>query len=99
MKQYYECHITFLPPDGRDPIGNAIATKYLVLLEGWLYSHINGDPDLGKGLKSYATCQYNTRVPLPKIKERMSAVADKLRKGGCKVLRKKIEKIIYDERL
>lgn len=92
MKQYYECHITLL--------GDKAEIKRAVEKVRWIFSYIDGDPDLGEGVKCYATKHFN-------IKEPQASVADLLQDTSAqiewlttaKVLRKKIEMVLYDERL
>lgn len=89
-KQYYECHITMTGHGGLSQI---------VEQTGWKFSIIDGDIDLGDGVKCYATRQYNKRKPLAEILKEMNETAETIQKSTKgKILRKKIELIIYDER-
>jgi len=92
-KPYYECHITLE--------GNKNFAKQLVEDNGWKFSCIDGDPTLGDGVKCYATRHYNTREGELKVKNALHEVADNIAfQGGdlVKVIRKKIEHVIYDDR-
>jgi hypothetical protein len=66
---------------------------------GWTFSSIDGDPDLGRGVKCYATRQFNSKLEVNEVIFLLNHTADILIEYGCEVLRKKIELVIYDERL
>lgn len=88
MKTYYECHVTFLlPSDAPTP-----------LLTGWAFSSIDGDPVLGKGVKSYFTRQFRDSVSLEHVIWEVEVVAGVLREMGLKVLRTKVEHVVYDSK-
>jgi len=89
-KQYYECHITMT--------GNKENIKPLVEAHKWKFSAIDGDPTLGDGIKCYATRHFNTRVGELSVLNRLHEVADILKNYGINVIRRKIEKVIYDDR-
>jgi hypothetical protein len=92
MKPYYECHITM--EGDRDFIEKAVENVV------WTFSCIDGDPDLGPGVKCYATRQYNClRYELQDVIDWMESTAETLSQFGCKVLRKKVEKVLYDVRV
>lgn len=91
MKQYYECHITML--------GEPEAIKRSMKKSGWSFSQIDGDPDLGKGIKCYATRQFNTRTTVPSIIRELNDKAKFIGEvAGARILRKKVEMVVYDER-
>lgn len=94
MKQYYECHITMDPEDkSRHFMQDAVEST------GWSFSAIAGDPDLGPGLKCYATRQFNRKYELSDIIFELNAVAEKLNyTSGIRVLRRKIEIVVHDNR-
>lgn len=90
MKQYYECHITIK--------GDPCKIFSSIEKAGWKYSAIDGDPDLGKGVKCYATKQFNKRLSIDNIILKLKATADLIKElSGAKILRKKIELVIYDK--
>jgi len=91
VKPYYECHITML--------GDPVALKKLVLANSWKFSAIDGDPVMGEGVKCYATMFFNIRRPLRAVKADLNYVADCLREGGAEILRKKVEQVVYDDRM
>lgn len=93
-KEYYECHVTMKVEER-----HLLDVKYVVNIEGWTFSKIDGDIDLGVGVKCYATHQYSKRVELSDVKERMEEMAVLCAGQTAKILRKKIEVIIYDVRL
>lgn len=89
-KPYYECHITVLgTPESIQPNVESL---------GWTFSCINGDPDLGTEVKCYATRHYNCSKSLVVVKAEVLGTTGLLRDMGCKVLRSKIEKVLYDMR-
>ncbi len=87
MKPYYECHVTFRGPDPE--------------IEGWTFSRIEGDPDLGPGRKSYLTRHFRDSKPLPEViaeVEHVAAILDDDPTGIFEVLRTKVEHVCYDNR-
>lgn len=91
MKEYYECHITMK--------GNACQIEKAIKLYKWKFSSIEGDPDLGKGIKCYATKQFNMKFKKEFIIAVMKETAKEISEiSFAKILRKKIEVVIYDER-
>lgn len=90
MKDYYECHITM--------IGERHIIKPLVEARGWKFSCIDGDPVLGAGLKCYATMLYSKAKGEQWVKGQLLSVAKTLQACGAKVLRRKVELVIYDDR-
>lgn len=89
MKQYYECHITLRP---------RFHLAQDVLNLGWTFSQIDGDPDLGEGVKAYATKHFNTRKRVENVIAELTRTAFALREIGYYVLREKVELVIYDKR-
>lgn len=90
-KQYYECHVTM---EG-DP------KQLRPLVEGtkWKFSAIYDDIILGEGLKCYATMHYNARKTEEEVLTLLHDTADKLEAKGAKVIRRKVEKVFYDNRI
>lgn len=92
-KPHYESHITFL--------GNKHLIKTLVEGHKWKFSCIDGDPILGDGVKCYATKQFNLRKGELRIINELNEIANDITKrfgDDVKVIRKKIEKVVYDMR-
>lgn len=88
MKNYYECHVTFMAaPDSRPD-----------MVTGWIFSKIDGDPVLGKGVKSYLTRQFPTSTSLDAVISRTEEAAMVLRNTGYDVLRTKVELVVYDSK-
>ena len=104
MKPYYECHITIEPIKERDwrrdtdhkfdqPITEI---KAAVKAVKWKFSCIDGDPELGPGIKCYATMHYSFRKDEQWVKNRLKEISAKLEDLGLKIKRTKIEVVIYD---
>lgn len=91
MKQYYECHITML--------GDPEVLKPLVEKTGWKFSCINGDPVLGDGIKCYATMFHNIRTEEQIVLTYLGMTAACLRERGVNVIRRKIERVVYDDKI
>lgn len=90
-KQYYECHITML--------GDKDTIRIPVELRHWKFSAIDGDPTLGDGIKCYATRHFNYKLPEEEVLTRLELMANYLRDTcGIEVIRRKIERVIYDDR-
>jgi len=89
-KSYYECHITMT--------GDKDTIKKLVEDQKWKFSCIDGDPTLGDGLKCYATRHFNVRENQDLILSKLLDIADRFSHSGINVLRRKIERVIYDDR-
>ena len=85
-KSYYEVHITLL--------GLPSDLKRKVEALNWTFSSINGDPNLGTGIKCYAIRQYNIKLSLPAIIAKLEETAANF--PASQVLRKKVELVVYD---
>lgn len=86
---YYECHITM---EADEP--NALRAPVAHI--GWLFSAIDGDPNLGNGVKCYATRQFKGSLSEGFVRHQMATAVLELEGMGCKVLRSKIECVVYD---
>jgi ribosomal 50S subunit-associated protein YjgA (DUF615 family) len=91
-KQYYECHITML-----DKVPSYV--KEIVELHKWKFSAIDGDPSLGNGIKLYATRHFNAKIGADRIIEELQYIAKQISDMGIKVIRRKVENVIYDDRI
>lgn len=91
MKNYYEAHVTFL--------GERERAKRLVEHIGWKFSAIDGDSNLGEGVKLYATTQLNSKkLSQQQAVDRLVQAAGALEREGFSVLRRKVELVIFDDR-
>ena len=90
--KYYECHITMLLKPN---------TKIEKQHRGqWKFSQIDGDPVLGDGVKSYLTTFYPEHMTLEEIVDEMNYKAESIRGiYDAKILRTKVELVVYDERV
>lgn len=89
MRPLFEMHVTL--------VGNPAAIEDAVSVLGcWKFSKIDGDPVLGAGVKCYATSYDRTN------EEHAIALvqnaAEFFRLSGLRVVRVKVERIVYDER-
>lgn len=92
MKEYYECHITML---ARDFAVAEMVTK----TTGWTFSKIDGDPDLGEGVKCYATKHFNCdRMTKEEVIGALNDAAHLIACSMIEVIRRKVERVIYDDR-
>lgn len=89
-KSYYECHVTML--------GNPADIRPYVENIKWKFSAIDGDPTLGDGIKCYATRHFNIKLDEKEVLSKLFNAADHLRLDGINVIRRKIERVIYDDR-
>jgi len=85
----FECHITMLKDCPRVMRRFEEIAKILQ----WKTSSIEGDPFLGKDTFFYFTCYHTS---LPEIQKKMDKLCIFLKDRGYKVIRKKIELVIYD---
>lgn len=93
MKTYYECHITM-----EALLDERAAVRDIVEALGWKFSSIEGDIVLGDGVKLYATRHFNARLNEQDVVEILHATADCIRETGVHVVRRKVERVIYDDR-
>lgn len=84
----FECHVTVQAPAGM-PTLEAIALRH-----GWKTSVIDGDPVLGKGPRFYFTKHAND---FKTLEHYMMQLSHDLELTGVKLLRRKIEAIIFDD--
>lgn len=82
----YECHITVTVADAK-------AATVIADCMGWKTSEIKRDPTLGDGSHFYLTAH---SPDMPRLRGKMEETSLKLAEAGCKVLREKIEHIVYD---
>lgn len=87
----YECHVTVAKPTAK---GGRVLLEHIAQRDGdgWKTSCIEGDPLLGPKTYFYFTCH---DTDLTQIKKKMANLCERL-KG--RVLRAKIEEIMYDWR-
>jgi len=91
VKEYYECHVTM--------VGRSDLIRLVVERSGWLFSAIDGDPDLGPGVKCYATKQFNAKNPKEDVVKAVESIAVYLGSYDCcDVVRSKVELVVYDSR-
>jgi hypothetical protein len=102
-KTYYECHITIEAPNFLgEPRRTAVARrsiKEVVEEIGWKFSAIEGDIVMGEGVKLYATHHYNSKLPADDVVALLkdaAAIIDG--RSDAKILRRKVELVIYDDR-
>jgi hypothetical protein len=92
-KTYYECHITI---EAREPLRGYVRSCVEAL--GWKFSAIDGDIVMGDGVKMYATRHYNARHSEEAIVAVLMSVADQLQAKGLGITRRKVERVIFDDR-
>lgn len=91
-KPYYELHITMSCGDSNERNNVALQAEAI----GWKFSAIDGDPNLGPGIKLYATAHRNGRTPVDVVREDLEDAANKLGEAGISVIRRKIEMVLFD---
>lgn len=90
MKNYYELHITMVgEPDHLRPLVEGVK---------WKFSAIDGDPVLGDGVKCYATTFFNIKKSELDVIGTLIETSALLSRAGAKVIRKKVEKVLFDDR-
>lgn len=92
-KTYYEAHITMIGEPN-------YLLKSMIEEMGWKFSAIDGDPTLGDGVKCYATKHFKASEARETVLQRLHEAAYMLSNNrlNIKVIRKKIELVIYDDR-
>ena len=91
MSENYECHITMR--------GTPEYCKVVTEEIGWKFSSIAGDPVLGDDTFCYATKHFAKTKTLDEVKEQIKKAVEHLEKAKyLKVVREKIEYILYDSR-
>lgn len=90
MTAYYECHVTMS--------GDPNTIEPLVNKTGWKFSAISGDIILGNGIKCYATKHFNNKLCEKAVMNLLQNEAEFLIYSGVNVIRRKIERVIYDDR-
>ena len=91
---YYECHITVDPFDA--PLTHPESCEGTVYRIGWNFSRITGDPILGNGKYQYATKHFAHDDSFEWVLQQLRKAASLLREAGWKVVREKIELVLYD---
>jgi hypothetical protein len=86
----YECHITVEKPDSELGLKNL---ENMAKLYQWKTSFIAADPLLGKDNYFYFTCHH---TDYENISTKMEMFSSIIGKSEIKILRKKIELIVYD---
>lgn len=88
---YFECHVTLQ--------GDKDHIKPIVESTGWTFSAIDGDPNMGDGVKCYATTQLNaTKFDCQQAVNAVEQCANVLHAAGMTILRKKVELVVFDSR-
>lgn len=98
MTTYYECHITMAVEPDPEFVTNRPFLRHVVESHGWKFSVINVDANLGAGQKAYATRQYNKRFSQAEMLEKLHFFGDLIADHGIKILRRKIELVLFDDR-
>lgn len=88
----YEAHVTV------DFRGQPSHLKAFIKSRDWHHSAIDSDPLLGEGVKHYATTHYPIRTSREKVEEACLEMAAQLKRAGYKVLRAKVELVLFDRR-
>lgn len=88
---YFECHITCE--------GDKVEIAKAVAEIGWIFSAIDNDIVLGAGVKSYATKHVNAeKYSQQSVTDSLMFAKDALILRGVKVIRAKVELVVFDER-
>jgi len=89
-KRYYEAHVTMLgvPDDIRPLVENL----------RWKFSCIDGDINLGDGVKCYATRQFKGTLTEQEVVGKLYYAVGYLEGYGLQVIRRKVEVVIFDDR-
>lgn len=82
----FECHITIDSPEPDD-------VQTWVELIHWRFSKIDGDPQLGTGVRCYATQLYHNQEVAVTF---TNGAAEFLESKGLQVVRRKVEHVVYD---
>lgn len=91
----YECHITISP--NLDLVQEIVKIKtHVESTIKWKFSVIHGDPDLGLGMRCFATKWFKT---LEEAEDRIHKAALDLMLNGLTLERKKIEMVVHDWRV
>lgn len=105
MKQYYECHVTISSGwcDKERIDYDRVTAQLCTEINGWTWSEITGDPDLGPGKKWYATKHFNVRKKIENVIAAVDSLASALARstpgmGRILVLRRKVELVVHDVR-
>lgn len=93
-KNYYETHVTMTSGTATKEHLKSIVEAH----KGWRFSAIEGDINLGDGVKFYATKQFNGRFGTDAVINYLRLMADVLRNAGAHVIREKVEIVVYDTR-
>lgn len=89
---YYEAHITM------DVIPDLAALQIMLSSYAWHYSCIDGDEVMGKHKLHYATRSFDGGWALEDVKAAVNAMAGMLLEHRCRVIRRKVEMVVWDER-
>lgn len=92
MADLYECHVTVNKPTTASD--RKLLDDVAVYLH-WKTSEIDGDPVLGRKLHYYFTSHGDD---FEVLRQRMLRLSQHLRDRDVKIVREKIEKIVYDVR-
>lgn len=90
MNTYYECHLTMT--------GKPEYVRPRVESMKWKFSAIDGDITLGDGVKLYATRHFNGKLAPHEVLQKLNDAAKMMQILGVRVIRKKAELVIYDDR-
>lgn len=94
---YYELHITVVPLPSNTAQDEFAMQELLSQFDNWHFSKIDGDPELGAGVKLYATSNVAIQHGFNRAKAVLFMMQDELKRHGFNVVRKKIETVVLDE--